>query len=201
MAYNTVIVFTAGNTLPAADLNSNFANLDYLRYLVNAQFILLGAAMWASATSGASNSGAVEMTTNKNNHSFMDFSDSGGKLYAEIVFPMPADYNGGTITAVFHWTANSTSTNSVVWGIQGVSRADDDALDVAFGTAQEVSDANKATAYDLNVTSATPAITLSGTPVAGEVVNWRIYRDSANGSDTLAATARLIAVVINYTRS
>lgn len=30
MPYNTVIVFAAYDSLPAADLNSNFANLDYL---------------------------------------------------------------------------------------------------------------------------------------------------------------------------
>ena len=40
MPYNTLVSFTAGNTLAAADLNNNFANSDYLRYMVNAQFIL-----------------------------------------------------------------------------------------------------------------------------------------------------------------
>jgi len=34
MGYNTLVTFTAGNALPAADLNNNFANSDYLLTLV-----------------------------------------------------------------------------------------------------------------------------------------------------------------------
>lgn len=202
MPYTTLVVFTAGATLPAADLNANFANSDYLRYAVNAQFILNAGALTPLLTLGATPSGTVAMATYTGRvFNFMDFADTGGTLYAGIAYPLPADYNGSTITAKFYWTANSTSANSVVWGIQGVSVADNETLDVTSGTAQTVTDAHNAAAYKLNISAATSAITLGGTPAAGELVSWVIYRDSSSGSDTLAATARLIAVVLSYTRT
>jgi hypothetical protein len=199
MPYTTVIIFAAYDILPAADLNSNFSNLDYLNTKINSQFILPVTAM-SPVTAGPPAFAAVDMVSNGNLYNFLDFAD-GSFLAADIVFPMPADYNGGTITAQFYWTANSTSGNSVLWGIYGVSIADNEALDVAFGTPQTVLDANKTTAYKLNISDATPAVTIAGSPVAGELVCWRIVRSGADPGDTLAATARLLAVVINYTRS
>ncbi len=199
MPYTTVITFTAYSTLAAADLNANFSNLDYLNSKINSQFILLGASMIPNSLV-PSTPGEYRAPTNNNQYAFMDFPDSGAPN-AEITFPMPADYAGGTVTAKFYWTANSTSTNSVVWFIQAVSIADNEVIDIASGTTQSVTDANKSTAYKLNITDATPAITIAGTPAAGELVNWRIYRNPADASDTLAATARLFAVVITYTRA
>lgn len=200
MPFVTVINFTAGNALAAADLNSNFDNLDYLNAKINEQIQISAGAMRASQTLGAS-PGEFETSTNKINYSVMDFLDSGGYTYAEFGFVMPSDYNSGTVTAVFHWTANVTSTNSVVLGLQAVCMADDGALDVAFGTAQTVTDANKSTAYDLNVTAATSAITIAGTPAPGKWVQWRAFRNSGDGSDTLNAWVRLLGIVISYTRS
>jgi len=200
MAYTTVITFSAGNALAAADLNSNFSNLDYLNAKINEEIQVGAGAMRPSSTSGATPADA-EMTTNKNNYTFMDFSDSGGLLYAEFNLILPSDYDGGTITYKVHWTANSTSTNSAVFGLQGVAITDDDALDVAFGTAQEVTDANKSTAYDLNISPASAALTIAGTPAAGKLAGFRFYRDSGDGSDNLAATARVLGIIINYTRS
>jgi len=200
MPYTTVITFSAGNALAAADLNSNFGNLDYLNAKINEEIQVGAGSMRPSITNGAAIADA-EMTTNKNNYTFMDFSDSGGKLYAEFDFILPSDYNASTITYKVHWTANSTSTNSAVFGLQLVAIADDGTLDVAWGTAQEVTDANKSTAYDLNISPASSALTIAGTPAAGERVSCRFYRDSGNGSDTLAATARVLGIVISYTRS
>jgi len=196
----TVSTFLAGDPLAAADLNKILTNISYLDGKINSQIQISAGAMIQSTTSGAA-PGSAEMSTNKNNYIFMDFSNSGGKLYAEFGFELPSDYNSGTITFHANWTANSTSTNSVVWGLQAVSIADDESLDVAFGTAQEVTDANKSTAYKRSKTSESSAITIAGTPAAGEQVRCRLYRDSGNGSDTLAATARLMSIVISYTRT
>src|SRR5919198_474950 len=118
MPYNTVIVFSAYDILPAADLNSNFANLDYLNNKINSQFILPASAMSPVNAAGGS------LTTSGNNlYNFIDFADGDFQI-AEINHPMPSDYNGGTVTAKFYWTANSTSPNSVLWALYGVSVAD-----------------------------------------------------------------------------
>ena len=113
---------------------------------------------------------------------------------------MPSDYNGGTITAVFYWVAGDASTNSVEWGLAARAFADGDALDQAFGTPQEVTDANQAN-DDVNISAATPAITIGGTPAASNYVQFRAYRNPADANDTLAATAELLAIRITYTRA
>ena len=151
-----------------------------------------------STTSGAAAAAQSETTTNKINTLGMDFADSSSKLYAEWGVFMPPLYSGGTVTAKFIWSAAGTSTNGVVWGCQAVAYPDLSNLDTAYGTAQEVTDAHSATANQVQISSATSAITIAGTPGPNTFVNFRAYRDSANASDTLAQTARLLAVIISY---
>lgn len=112
---------------------------------------------------------------------------------------MPSDYDGGTVTAVFHWTAASGS-GGVRWGLQGLARGDDDPIDAAFGTAQEVSDTLIA-AGDLHISAATSAITFGGTPAASEMVQFRAYRNPGHTDDTLGVDARLLAVRLTFTRA
>jgi peptidoglycan hydrolase-like amidase len=112
---------------------------------------------------------------------------------------MPSDYNGGTITAVFHWSCSGgTGTQNVVWGIQGTAYGDSDALDVAWGTGVTVSD-TWLTDLDVHISAATAAVTLAGTPAAGEFAQFRVYRDVAN--DNLAVDAWLLGVRITFTRA
>jgi hypothetical protein len=200
MPYSTVVTFTAGNALAAADLNNNFGNLDYLNAKINSQIQITAGAMISPTTYGATPA-QVEFGTNLRNFLTMDFADGATVYQAEFTIVLPSDYNGGTMTAVFHWVANSTSTNSVVWQIAGRCYTDNDALDAAMGTFALATDANKSTAYNLNITGASSAITIAGTPAANKLCNFRIKRDPAAASDTLAATARLLAVVLTYTRS
>jgi len=200
MPYTTVVTFTAGDALAAADLNSNFGNLDYLNAKINSQIQIGAGAMASLITTGASPN-QVEIGTNKRNMFVQDFADGASIPGVEFSIVLPSDYDGGTMTAQFFWTANSTSTNSVVWKIAGVCFADDGTLDAAMGTYQSVTDANKSTAYDLNISDATSDITIAGTPAAGKLCNFKILRDPTDGSDTLAATARLLSVVLTYTRA
>jgi len=128
----------------------------------------------------------------------LDF-DATTKEYAEWTLAMPSDYDGGTVTAVFYWTAAS-GPGAVRWGLQGIARGDDDALDAAFGTAQEVTD-TLITAGDVHISSATSAITLAGTPAASELVQFRAYRDPTRADDTLAVDARLLGIRVTFTRT
>ena len=154
-------------------------------------------AMIAATTNGAT-AAQIEMATNKNQRKVMTFVDAATK-YAHATVAMPKSWNNGTVTAVFYWTANSTSTNSVVWGVDAVAVGDGDALDVAFGTAQTVTDANGASAYTTRVSAATSAITVGGTPATGDEVEFRFYREGGNGSDNLAVDALLLGVKLTYT--
>lgn len=154
--------------------------------------------MWPSGTTGAAAPAKTEQSTNKQNFYTIDF-DTTTQEYAEATVAMPSDYDGGTVTAVFYWTATGTSTNNVQWALQGRSYGDLETLDQAWGTAQTVSDAHSSTALQLQITSATSAITLAGTPAASELVQFRVYRDVAN--DNLAVDAMLIGVMITFSRA
>jgi hypothetical protein len=80
------------------------------------------------------------------------------------------------------------------------SLADDEALIApTFNTAQTITDANKATANNLNVATLS-SVTATGF-AAGELVFIRVGRDPASVNDTLAATAVLIGVEITLRRS
>ncbi len=161
--------------------------------------ILTAAGGWASTTNGATPAAQVETATNKVNYFQIAFAQS-VQSFAEWALPMPLDYNGGTITAKFYWLANSTNTNSVVWGLQAIADPNGQAIDTAYGTAQEVTQANTATANQVHQSNATAAITIGGTPAAGTYTQFRAYR-LGSGSDNLAATANLLAVEISYTKA
>ena len=162
------------------------------------QTLWIPASAMISATTSGPASGQVESATNKVNYKTLDF-DASSDEYAHFHASMPKGWDGGTVTAEVYWTANSTSTNSVVWGLQGGSLSDNDAVDTAYGTAQTVTDANGSSAYTLRRTSATSAITIAGSPAAGDWCYFRAYRDADNGSDDLAADACLIGLKLFFT--
>jgi hypothetical protein len=135
--------------------------------------------------------------TNKQNTQTLDFIQA-AKKYAQWTAYLPANYTAATtITATFIWAADSASTNSVVWGCQARSYADSDAIDQAFGAAVEVTDANNAQ-NDVNISDATGAITIANSPAPGHMIQFQVYR-LGSGADNLAATAKLLQVIITYT--
>lgn len=160
--------------------------------------VLTAGAGWPSTTSGSAGPLKSETSTNHVNVMTLDYSDSNSKLYSEWEIVMPPTYTGGTITAKIVWFAPSTSTNSTVWGVAMGAFADLTTLDTAYGTAQETTDAHSSTANQVQITPATGAITIAGSPAANTPVMVRVYRDSNNASDTLAQTASLLEVILTY---
>lgn len=119
--------------------------------------------------------------------------------YAVFVVDMPENWDGGTVTAKFRWmTSSSTSTHTCRWGLQGRSYGDAETLDQAYGTAIFVDDDATATANQALLSAATAAITLAGTPAAGELVAFRVQRDPTHANDDLNVDARLIAVKLQF---
>ena len=154
-------------------------------------------AMVARTTNGAAE-GTVEMTTNKNMVSTLDF-DATTQEFAQFDIRMPKSWNEGTVTFVPVWSHPSTATNfGVVWGLDGVALSDNNALDAAFGTAQTSADTG-GTTNNVYQGPESSAITIGGTPAENDYVQFRIHRDPANGSDTMAVDARLHGVMLFYT--
>jgi hypothetical protein len=160
--------------------------------------VWIPASAWIPRTTTGAGIDSRELSTNKINTDELLF-DAGTDEFAQALVVMPNNWNAGTVTAKFHWTA-STSSGDVVWGLSGRAYANDDALDQAQGTAQTVTDTLTAT-NDVDITSATSAITLAGTAASGNPVIFEVYRDANAGGDTLATDARLLGVEISYTAS
>jgi hypothetical protein len=151
-----------------------------------------------SSSGGCAALALVATASNQPDISSLDF-DSTTAEYAQFWVRMPKNWNEGTITAAFYWSHAATTTNfGVRWGIQGVAISNDDTIGVAYGTAQEVTDTG-GTTNDLYVSPPTSAITISGTPAADDMCAFRVYRDPANGADTMAIDARLHGVALFYT--
>lgn len=156
---------------------------------------IMAAAMTARTTNGAA-IGTAELTTNKIMLAALDFDQSTIE-YAQFMFPMPKSWDEGTVTAQFIWTASSGS-GDVIFGIQAVALSNDDALDTAFGTAQEVTD-TLLSANDQHTTAFTSAVTIGGTPAEGDLVVFQVYRKASAGGDTIAADVKLLGIRLNYT--
>lgn len=153
-------------------------------------------AMYGASTNGAT-TGQYESSSNKINVKVLDF-DGATEEYGWFNIPAPDWWDLGTVTAKFHWTAASGS-GDVIWGIAGLARSNDDALDTALGTAVTVTD-TLITALDEHVTPTTSAVTIGGTPAKGDNLYFRVYRDADAAGDTLnSVDARLLGVSIYFT--
>jgi len=149
---------------------------------------------WSRSTGGASGVTVSEMATSLFTILSKDF-DQTTQEFAQTQFVLPDKWNNGVIKARVYWTAIAGS-GTVQWGISGGAYSNDDALTVAFGTAQTVDD-TLITTNDLHITDFTSDITIAGTPAAGDFIGLQISRNVA--ADTLSADAKLLGVQLEIT--
>jgi hypothetical protein len=131
---------------------------------------------------------------------YLPFDGGPNELYAGFVLVMPPNWNRGTIKAKFYWTGATgcSAGDTVEWEIQAVAVGNDDALAATAGTSQVISDTllvNNGT--DLQVTGATPAITVAGTPALGDLVYFQVSRN-LSGTDDMTEDAYLFGVAIQF---
>ncbi|NIV28918.1 MAG: hypothetical protein GWN58_05225, partial [Anaerolineae bacterium] len=88
--------------------------------MIDGQLILTAAGGWPSTTNGCADVVKVEYGTNDVDLYLADF-DPDSDEYMQWTVVMPSDYDGGTVTGVFYWLADSANANDVVWGLQGRS--------------------------------------------------------------------------------
>ena len=155
------------------------------------------AAMYAATTNGA-DAEQVETTATRPDMKVFDF-DASTKQYTQFTIAMPKSWNEGTLTYQVYWAPSTTNTGDAIFGLQGVACADNDTIDVAYGTAINVTDAGIGTVEDQQITSESSAMTVAGSPAAGEQTYFQLFRDAADGSDTFTGECRVLGVKLFFT--
>jgi hypothetical protein len=159
---------------------------------------VMAGAMRPSVTGGCAALVTIASAANQPDIQTLDF-DATTAEFAQFSVIMPSSWNEGTVTFVPVWSHAATTTNfGVVWTLQAVAVSNDDAIATAFGTSQSSTDTG-GTTNDLYFGPESSAITVAGTPAAGDVVFFRLSRDTASGSDTLAIDARLHGITLYIT--
>lgn len=154
--------------------------------------------MDARTTNGAT-PGVIELAANAVMLNTLDF-DPVTTQYANFeIAGMPASWDGGALYFIPIWShASGATAYGVTWKLRLRSLGDGEALDQAYGTAQASTDAGGTADYRY-AGPLSAAITPAGTPVGGEALRGEIYRDTADGNDTLDIAARLHGAVLLYT--
>ena len=187
-AANTVLTSNGASSAPSFAAASGGSG--------GATNLWIPASAWIPRTTGGCGVDSREIgATNRANVDELLF-DTGTEEFAQALVVMPSNYNNGTVTARFYWSASSGS-GGVAWGISGRAYGDDAALDQASGTRVAVTD-TFITANDVHVTSATSAVTIDGTPAANKAINFQISRVVGDAADTLGVDARLLGVEIIF---
>ena len=155
------------------------------------------AAMYGPTTNPA-DAEQVETTATRPDMKVFDF-DASTKQYTQFTVAMPKSWNEGTLTYQVYWSPSTTNTGNCIFGLQGVACADGDTIDVAYGTAIEVTDAGIGTVEDQQITAESSAMTVAGSPAAGEQSYFQLYRDAADGGDTFTGESRVLGVKLFYT--
>lgn len=144
--------------------------------------------------------GTYEYPTNDVNKDYLAFDATTEEL-TDFEFPAPEDWNRGTVKVKFWWSSatGATAGDTVEWQLAGQASSDGDAIDVAYGDAGEViSDvllANNGT--DRQLSSATPAVTIGGSPALGDILHFTASRN-VGGSDNMTEDAWLNGAWIQY---
>jgi len=155
-------------------------------------------AMTPTETNGCADISATETTSGRPDLYTLDFDDASDE-HAQFTVAFPKSWNLGTVTFQAFWTSTATDTDGVAWGLQGVACANDNTIDIAYGTAVVVTDDNISAAEDCLVTAASGAVTIAGSPGDDELCFFRIFRDVSDGNDDMAEDAQLLGIKLFYT--
>jgi len=152
--------------------------------------------MYPNTTNGCAEIAQTELS-NGPEIKTLDF-DKDSDENAQFSVAFPKSWNEGTVTFQAFFTADSTNTGTVSWDLAGVAVSDNDTCNVAFGTAvAPTAKAHSGTANDLDVTAESGAITIAGSPAAGDQVFFQITRDVSD--DSLTADAKLLGIKLFFT--
>ena len=183
----TVVDFASGPTV--ADVAIKFGGKESIW--------VPSVSMYPSTTNGCALITQVETTALRPDLKVLDF-DASSDEFAQFSVAFPKSWNEGTITFQPYWTVTGTNTGTVAWQLGGIAMSSDDSLNVAFGTLVATTAlAHSGTSNDLMVSVESGAVTIAGSPAAGDQVFFQINRDIS--ADNQSGDARLLGVRIFFT--
>ena len=156
------------------------------------------AAMRGTVSNGCAALTDVETQAGRPDMTVLDF-DASADEHAQFQIAMPDSWDEGTVTFRAYWTVAAAVTTGVAVFLQGVAVADDGTIDVAYGTPVVVTDDALNAAEDLSVTAESGAVTIAGSPAAGELCFFRVGRDISDGNDDMTQDMRLIGIQLFVT--
>jgi len=199
---NGPIIGASGET--NVDLNLNPKGTGVLKSgsaavkIAGKETIWVPASAMYGATTNPADAQQVETTATRPDMKVLDF-DASTDEFAQFSIAMPKSWNEGTLTYQVYWTPGSTNTGDCIFGLQAVACADSDTIDVAYGTAVNVTDAGIGTVEDQQISDESGAVTVAGSPAAGELTYFQLFRDANAGGDTFSADARVLGIKIFFT--
>mgnify|MGYP003682284455 FL=1 len=155
------------------------------------------AAMYPSTTNPCADLAQVETTALRPDLKCLDFA-TGADEFAQFAVAFPKSWNEGTVTYQPFWTVTGTNTGTVTWQLGGITASNDDSINTAFGTLIATTAlAHSGTSNDLMVSAESSAVTIAGSPAAGDLVFFQINRDIS--ADNQSGDARLLGVKLFFT--
>jgi len=162
--------------------------------------IYIDAGAMVPCTTNGAQFGTHDYGTNDIDLDYYAFDGGATEERVQFKLVMPEAWDRSTVKVKFFWSSATASTadDTIEWGIKAGALADSDAIDTALGTAQVISDvllANNGT--DIQVTSATPALTIAGSPAVNEMIVFEVYRNT-DGTDNMTEDGFLFGILIQY---
>lgn len=153
--------------------------------------------MMPSLTDGCSPLLQTEFGTKRPDIATLGFNHTNIQ-YAHFSYAMPDAWDGGDITAQCLWTHDDTAlSGAVVWTMQALARSNGNSIGVTFGSVRNQTDSSSGGGR-LYISNETTPIIPSGSPEAGDMIYFRVSRNTDSSSDTLTEGTRLMAVRLFY---
>ena len=180
-----------GSSLTFSEMDTNFDTL-----AIQSIWIPAGA-MYPSSTNPCAGLAQVETTALRPDLKVLDF-DNVSDEFAQFSVAFPKSWNEGTVSFQPFWTVTGTDTGTVAWQLGGIAVSSDDSINTAFGTLVATTAlAHSGTSNDLMVSAESGAVTIAGSPAAGDCCFFQINRDVS--ADDQSADARLVGIKLFFT--
>lgn len=153
-------------------------------------------AMYAPSTAGATFDESRELATNDVQLAVWKFA-TGADAHVQFNVAFPKAYDLGTVTFKAYWTTSGAVTTGIACALQALARADNEAIDAAWGTAVVVTDDAQSTADELLVTAESGAVTTGS--ALDDLTFFRFFRDVSDANDDMTQDMELIGIMLFFT--